>query len=46
MTTLQISSDIKYHRPSFQRVIACLCTMPLNMKISFAHSNVAAVEGA
>jgi hypothetical protein len=42
-TALQISSDIKYH---LIPVRDCL-SMPLNMKLSFAHSNGAEpVEGA
>jgi hypothetical protein len=42
-TTLQISSDIKYRPHSSARFPVYA---PLNMKLSFAHSNVAAVEGA
>jgi hypothetical protein len=44
MTALQISSDIVTSNTTLIPARDCL-SMPLNMELSFAHPNVAAVEG-
>jgi hypothetical protein len=45
-TRLQISSDIKYISNTTLIPARDCLSMPLNMKLSFAHSDVAAVAGA